>query len=172
VMNTILGGAFTSRLNMSLREKHGFTYGARSAFAFRRRPGPFTVDVAVASDVTARAIQEALREIEALRADGPTADELDSARDYLRGVLPLTLQTTRQLASRIGELVVFDLPADYFASYRDRIAAVSAEDVRRVARDAIRPDRLAIVVAGDADQVRAPIEALALGHVEVHEATP
>ncbi|NIP80074.1 MAG: hypothetical protein GWM90_12980, partial [Gemmatimonadetes bacterium] len=73
VMNTILGGAFTSRLNMNLRERHGFTYGARSAFAFRRRPGPFTVDVAVASDVTARAIEEALKEIRQLRDDGPTA---------------------------------------------------------------------------------------------------
>ena len=172
VMNTILGGAFTSRLNMSLREKHGFTYGARSGFAFRRRPGPFTVDVAVASDVTARAIQEALREIEALRADGPTGEELDSARDYLRGVLPLTLQTTGQLAGRIGELVVFDLPDDYFASYRDRIAAVSAADVHRVAREAVRPDRLAIVVVGDADQIRDPLEDLGLGPLEVHDAAP
>ena len=168
VMNTILGGAFTSRLNMSLRERHGFTYGARSAFAFRRRPGPFTVDVAVASDVTARAIEEALREVQALRSDGPTADELDSARDYLRGILPLTLQTTEQLASRIGELVIYDLPDDYFAAYRARIADVTAADVQRVAREAVRPDALAIVVVGDADQVRGPIEALGLGEIQVH----
>ncbi|HUG41858.1 MAG TPA: pitrilysin family protein [Longimicrobiales bacterium] len=172
VMNTILGGAFTSRLNMSLRERHGFTYGARSAFAFRRRPGPFTVDVAVATDVTARALQEALREVEALRTDGPTDDELDGARDYLAGILPLTLQTTGQLASRIGELVVYDLPVDYFASYRRRIAAVSAADIRRVAREDVRPDQLAIVVVGDADQVRGPIDALGLGEIQVHETLP
>ena len=124
-----------------------------------------------ATDVPARPTEEAHREIGAPRTDGPTDAELDSARDYLRGILPLTLQTTAQVADRIGELVVFDLPADYFASYRDRIADVSAEDVRRVANEAVRPDRLAIVVVGDADQVRAPIEALGLGPVEVHESS-
>jgi zinc protease len=172
VMNTILGGSFTSRLNMNLRERQGFTYGARSSFAFRRRPGPFTVDVAVASDVTARAIEEALREIRQLREEGPTADELDSARDYLRGVMPLKLQTTTQLASRLAELFVFDLPDDYFDSYRDRIAAVTREDVLRVARETIRPDRLAVVVVGDARHVEEPIRQLELGPVEVHESLP
>jgi zinc protease len=172
VMNTMLGGAFTSRLNMNLREKHGFTYGARSAFALRREPGPFTVEVAVATDVTARAIQEALREIHGLRDAGPRDDELDNARDYLRGVLPLRLQTTAALASRIAELVVFDLPSDYFRSYRDRIGQVTAEDVHRVAREAIRPDRLAVVVVGDADHVAEPIRALGLGPIEIHRSLP
>jgi zinc protease len=172
VMNTMLGGAFTSRLNMNLREKHGFTYGARSAFALRRRPGPFSVEVAVATDVTARAIEEALREINGLRDDGPRDDELDNARDYLRGVLPLRLQTTAALASRIAELVVFDLPIDYFASYRDRIGRVTAEDVHRVAREAIHPDRLAVVVVGDADQVAEPLRTLGLGPIEIHRALP
>ena len=172
VMNTILGGAFTSRLNMSLREKHGFTYGARSGFAFRRRPGPFSVDVAVASDVTARAIQEALREIEGLRRDGPTADELDTARDYLRGVMPLKLQTTTQVASRLAELVVYDLPDDYFDTVRDRIADVTRDDVHRVARENVRPDRLAVVVVGDAEQIEAPIRELDLGPIEIHDTLP
>lgn len=172
VMNTILGGAFTSRLNMSLRERHGFTYGARSGFAFRRRPGPFSIDVAVGSDVTARAIQEAFREIRGLRQDGPTGAELNSARDYLRGALPLRLETTSQLASRVAELVIYDLPATYFDDYRDRIAAVTAEDVRRVALEAVRPDAMAIVVVGDADQIRDDLEALDLGPIEVHETLP
>lgn len=172
VMNTILGGSFTSRLNMSLREKHGFTYGARSSFAFRRRPGPFTVNVAVASDVTARAIQEALKEIRQLRDDGPTADEMDSARDYLRGVMPLKLQTAQQVASRLAELVVFDLPDDYFDTLRDRIAAVTADDVHRVASEHVRPDRLAVVVVGDAEQVEEPIRELGIGEIEVHPSLP
>lgn len=172
VMNTLLGGAFTSRLNMSLRERHGFTYGVRSGFAMRRRPGPFTIEVAVATDVTARAIDEALREIGALRDDGPTTEELDNTRDYLRGVLPLRLQTTGALASRIAELVVFDLPTDYFQHYRDRIARVTLEDVHRVARDSIRPDRLAIVVVGDADAIADPIRELGLGPLEVHRSVP
>lgn len=172
VMNTILGGAFTSRLNMSLRERHGFTYGARSAFDFRRKPGPFTIDVAVASDVTARAIEEAWKEVTQLREDGPTDAELDSARDYLRGVLPLRLQTTAELASRLSGLFLFDLPTDYFQSYRERIAAVSGEEVRRVAREAIRPQAMNIVVVGDAEQIEAPLRELGLGDVHVHETLP
>jgi zinc protease len=172
VMNTILGGAFTSRLNMNLRERHGFTYGARSGFALRRKPGPFTVEVAVATEVTTRAIEEALKEINGLRDDGPTDRELDSARDYLRGVLPLRLQTTAALAARVAELVVFDLPADYFQSYRERIAAVSRDDVQRAARAHIRPDRMAIVVVGDAARIEEPVRALQLGPVEVHSALP
>lgn len=172
VMNTILGGAFTSRLNMNLRERHGFTYGVRSGFALRRRPGPFTVDVAVATDVTARALEEALREIGGLRDDGPTDAELNNARDYLRGVLPLRLQTTGALASRIAELVVFDLPIDYFRSYRDRIADVSRDDVHRVARDAIRPDRMAIVIVGDATAIEPEVRKLGLGDIEIHRALP
>jgi zinc protease len=172
VMNTILGGAFTSRLNMNLRERHGFTYGARSAFSLRRKPGPFTVEVAVATDVTARAIEEALREIQGLRDDGPTDEEVDNARDYLRGVLPLRLQTTAALASRIAELVVFDLPIDFFHDYRNRIGQVTGQDAHRVAREAIRPDRLAIVIVGDADQIAEPIRALGLGPLEIHRSLP
>jgi zinc protease len=172
VMNTILGGAFTSRLNMSLRERHGFTYGARSGFDFRRRAGPFSIDVAVASDVTARAIEEAWKEIRALREDGPTQKELDSARDYLRGVLPLRMQTTAALASRLAGLVIFALPDDYFATYRDRIAAVTADDVHRVAREAVRPEQMAVVVVGDADQVEEPLRQLGLGPIERHDTLP
>jgi zinc protease len=172
VMNTILGGAFTSRLNMNLRERHGFTYGVRSGFALRRRPGPFTVEVAVATDVTARAIEEALREIQGLREDGPNQTELDNARDYLRGVLPLRLQTTGALASRIAELVVFDLPSDYFQQYRDRIARVTREDVHRVARDIIRPERLAVVIVGDAAAIEQPVRDLELGPLDIHQNLP
>ncbi|MFW6330742.1 MAG: M16 family metallopeptidase, partial [Gemmatimonadota bacterium] len=172
VMNTILGGAFTSRLNISLRERHGFTYGARSAFEFRRRPGPFTVDVAVASDVTGRAIEEAMKEIGQLREDGPTREELDSARDYLHGVLPLRLQTTSALAARLAGLAVFDLPADYFQHYRDHIAEVTGEEVHRVAREAVRPEAMALVVVGDAEQIEEPIRALGMGEIHVHESLP
>ncbi len=172
VMNTILGGAFTSRLNMSLRERHGFTYGARSAFAFRRQAGPFSVSVAVASDVTARAIEETWKEIGQLRADGPTDDELASARDYLRGVLPLRLQTTTELAARLTELAVYDLPQDYFASYRDRIGEVTRDDVHRVAREAVRPDAMAITIVGDAQQIEEPVRELGVAEVVVHPSLP
>jgi len=168
VMNTILGGAFTSRLNLSLRERHGFTYGARSGFAFRRQPGPFIVQVAVATDVTARAVEEALKEIALLRDMGATDDETVAARDYLAGILPLELQTTEQLAARIGDIVIFDLPDTYFQDYRATLATITADDVHRVARIHLRSDRLAIVVIGDADQITEPLRALGVGPVEVH----
>ena len=160
VMNTVLGGSFTSRLNMNLREKHGFTYGVRSGFTMRRAPGPFLVQTAVANEVTARAIEEALREIDAVRERGVTAAELNTARDYLGGVMPLQLQTTAQLAGRLDDLVVYALPLDWFAHYRGRIARVGADDVLRVAREHVRPERFAIVVVGAADQVAPALEKL------------
>lgn len=170
VMNTVLGGSFTSRLNMNLREKHGFTYGVRSGFTMRRAPGPFLVQTAVANDVTARAVEEALREVEGMRERGANAAELDSARDYLGGVMPLQLQTTAQLAGRLDDLAVYGLPLDWFAHYRARIAKVSAEDVLRAAREHVRPDVFAIVVVGAADQIAPDLEKLGVGPVRVVEA--
>lgn len=167
VMNTLLGGAFTSRLNMSLRERHGFTYGARSAFGFRRRPGPFVVQAAVGTEVTAAAVREAVTEVETLRTDGAADDEVVSARDYLAGMIPLELQTNDQIAARLADLFTFDLPPDYFADYRQRILAVSTADVDRVAREHLRPERLAIVVVGDANSIQDELQGLGLGAVEI-----
>jgi predicted Zn-dependent peptidase len=168
VLNTILGGAFTSRLNLSLREKHGFTYGVRSGFAFRRAPGPFTIQTAVATEVTARAVEEMLREIILLRDGGATAAEVENARDYLAGLLPLEMQTVQQVAARFADLVLYDLPDDYFHGYRDAIRAVTGEEVLRVARTHLHPERLTFCIVGDASQVRAPLEALGRGAVLVH----
>jgi len=165
VMNTILGGAFTSRLNMTLRERLGFTYGVSSRFGYRRRPGPFLIQTAVATDVTARTVEETIRQIEGLQADGPTAEEVDSARDFLSGILPLQFQTTEQVAGKIADLFVYGLPDDYFHRYRERIAAVTAEDVRRAAVQYVRPADMAIVVVGDAAQVEGPLEELGAGPV-------
>lgn len=170
IMNAVLGGSFTSRLNMSLREKHGFTYGVRSGFAFRRRPGPFVVQTAVANDVTGRAVEESMREIRRLRDEGADGDEVARARDYLSGLLPLQLQTTSQLAARLDDLVVYDLPDDYFQHYREHIAAVTPDDVQRVARAHLRPDRLAVVVVGAAADIVPQLEALGIGDVEVVDA--
>jgi zinc protease len=169
VLNSILGGAFTSRLNMNLREKQGFTYGVRSNFAFRKGPGPFLISTAVASDVTARAIEEILKEIDALRADGPTEEEMRNTRDYLAGILPLELQTTNQLATRLSELFIYNLPDRYFDTYRERIAAVTRDDAHRVAQQHIARERLTFVVVGDASQIVAPLRDLGLGPLDVHD---
>jgi zinc protease len=170
IMNSILGGAFTSRLNMNLREKQGFTYGVQSSFAYRRARGPFVISTAVATDVTARAVQEILKDVAALRSEGVTADELNNTRDYLAGLLPLEVQTTEQVAVKLTELFAYALPVDYFDAYRDRIADVTRDDVLRVAQQHVRPDEFAIVVVGDAEQIEAPLRALQLGPLEVHSA--
>jgi zinc protease len=169
VMNGLLGGIFTSRLNLSLREKHGFTYGVRSAFAFRRAAGPFIIETAVASDKTARALEEALRELHAVRDHGATDEEVRSARDYLAGTLPLQMQTTEQLAARIADLFTFDLPADYFEHYRDGIGNVTRADVARVAREHLHLDRLAIIVVGSASAIEDDLRQLGIGDVVLHD---
>lgn len=167
VMNMILGGAFTSRLNLSLREKHGFTYGVRSAFNFRRAPGPFTIQTAVATDVTTRAVEETLKEITTFRDLGPTEAELRASIDYVSGIMPLEWQTTDQIATRLSDLSLYDLPADYYDTYRNNINRVTMPDVLRVARDQVRLDQMAIVIVGDAEQIEAPLRDLGFGPVEV-----
>lgn len=169
VYNTILGGSFTSRLNLNLREKHGFTYGVRSQFRFRRNAGPFGISTAVETAVTADAVREAMSEVETLGKEGPSAEEVDAARDYIVGIFPLRLETTGQLASRVGELIIYGLPADYHATYRDRLRAVTQEETAEAGRKHVRPEHMSIVVVGDADEIRAPLEALELGPVEIHE---
>jgi zinc protease len=167
VFNTVLGGAFTSRLMLNLREKRGFTYGVRSRFSFRRSAGPFKISTAVATEVTAPAVREILAELGGLVEGGPTREEVDRARDFIAGVFPLHLESTGQVAARIGELLVYGLPDDFFSTYRDRIRAVTPEDVLDAGRTVLRPDEMVILVVGDAKEVRSPLEALDLGAVEV-----
>lgn len=167
VMNGILGGIFASRLNLNLRERHGFTYGISSAFAMRRRPGPFLISTAVQSDATAPALAEILREIERLREQPVSGEELDDARNYLAGVFPLRLETTDGVAAHLAELAIYDLPDDHFERYRERIRGVSAEQVLRAAREHLHPDRLALIVVGDASVVVEPLRQLGAAPVEV-----
>jgi zinc protease len=169
IANSILGGAFTSRLNMNLREKHGFTYGVRSGFGFRKAPGPFLIQTAVATDVTARAAEEILSETNGLLRDGPTDDELNAARDYLSGTVPLELQTTEQIADRASEIFVFDLPEDHFEEYRAELRRVTAEQAAAAARRHVRPDDFIWTIVGDAHALEKEITALNLGTIEVHE---
>ena len=169
VLNLVLGGSFSSRLNLNLRERHGFTYGVRSSFAPRRGAGPFAVSTGVENAVTGAAVGEIVREIEAIVDAGPAREEVEAATGYLAGVFPLRLQTTGQIASRIARMIVFDLPADYYSGYRDRVREVTAAGAAEAARRHIRPGELCTVVVGDADAVVSQLEGLGLGPVTVHE---
>ena len=168
VLNLTLGGSFSSRLNLNLRERNGFTYGVRSSFATRRGPGPFVVSTSVENAVTGAATEEIFREIEGIVEVGPTGEEVAAATSYLAGVFPLRLESTGQIASRVAEMVVYDLPGDYYGTYRDRVRQVTREQAAESARRHIRPDALCTVVVGDADEVAGSLEALGIGPVVVH----
>lgn len=170
VMNAILGGAFSSRLNLNLREKHGYTYGVSSSFVMRRLPGPFLVSTAVQTEVTAAALREILHEVRGMREGPVKPSELSDATNYLAGTFPLGLQTTSGVSSRLAEIVAYGLPLDYFDSYRERILAVDAEQVLAAARERLRPDEVAVTIVGDAAAIRPSLEELSIGKVEVIDA--
>lgn len=167
VMNAILGGLFNSRINLNLRERHAFTYGAFSSFDWRRDASLFEVSTAVRSDVTAAALSEILAEIERIRTAEVSVSELSLARDYLTGVFPIRFETTAAIAEALATRESFGLAPSYYEDYRARIAEVTAEDVRRAAERTLDPSRMQILAVGDPGMVRGPIEGLELG--EIHD---
>ncbi len=167
VMNAVMGGLFSSRINLNLREAHGYTYGASSAFDWRREAGPFVVGTAVASDVTVPAIQETLREIDRMRTEPISESELSLATSYLKGVFPIRYETTAAIAAALATLTIYDLPGDWYDSYRARMSAVTVNDVLEAACKHVHPESLQIVIVGDANAIREPLEALAFGPVDV-----
>jgi zinc protease len=167
VMNAVMGGLFSSRINLNLREVHGYTYGASSAFDWRREAGPFVVGTAVASDVTVAAIQETLKEIDRMRAEPISESELSLATSYLEGVFPIRYETTAAIAAALATLVIYGLPEDWYDTYRSRMSAVTVNDVLEAARSHVHSDSLQIVIVGDADAIREPLESLAFGPVDV-----
>lgn len=170
VMNAVLGGLFSSRINLNLREAHGYTYGAFTGFDWRRQAGPFTAQSAVRTDVTVAAVSEIINEIDRIRSEPITERELSLAADYLSGVFPIRYETTFDIARALSALVVYGLPIDYFDRYRANISAVTTSDVLQAARAHLRPEELQIVVVGDPRQVRAPLEAMLFGPVTVYDA--
>jgi predicted Zn-dependent peptidase len=165
VLNTILGGAFTSRLNQNLRETHGYTYGAGSAFSLRRAGGPFVAQASVVTAKTDSSLIEFLKELRRIRDEAVPAAELDKAKQYITLGLPGDFETTAGAASRFRDLLIYGLPLDYYAGYIDRINAVTAADVQRVARRYIDPDRFDIVIVGDRSQIEAGLRALNEGQI-------
>src|SRR6202521_4528964 len=170
VMNAVLGGLFGSRINLNLREAHGYTYGASSFYDWRRGPGPFVVSTAVESEVTAPALREILTEIDRIRGEKISAEELSLARDYLEGVFPIRYETTAAIASALATMAIYDLPSDYYESYRRNIRGVSADAVLKAAQSHLHPDELQTIVVGDARAIRDSVSGLSVGEVIVHSA--
>lgn len=157
VMNAVLGGLFTSRINLNLREAHGYTYGAFSTFEWRRAAGPFVVNTAVKSDVTGDAVREILSEIERIRRQEIGEDELTLATSYLDGVFPIRYETTGAIAGALASLIVHGLPDDYYDRYREHVRGVTTAGVLHAAKEHLHPDRLRVLVVGDPAVVSAPL---------------
>lgn len=163
VMNTLLGGSFSSRLNQNLRETKGYTYGARSGFTYRPLPGPFLAQAAVRTDVTDSSLVEFFHEFKRIRDSAVTNDELRRAKAFISLQLPGEFETASDLANQLSGLLIFGLPLEYYRTYIPRITQVTADEVQRVARRYVRPDRVSIIVVGDVKKIRSGITALGLG---------
>ena len=166
VLNTVLGGSFTSRLNQNLREQHGYSYGAGSSFDMRVSAGPFVASAGVQSDKTVESLREFFKELAGIRQPIPEA-EVTRARNYEALGFPSTFEATADMAGNLIQLIVYGLPETFFTDYVPKIQAVTAADVQKAAAQYIQPDRFAVVVVGDLAKIEPLIRAANLGPVRV-----
>lgn len=166
-LSHVLGGGFNARINQNLRERHGWTYGAFTNFSALRGAGTFAISSSVRTNATDSALVESVKEYRQVVREPVPPDELHGALNNLVGSFPASVQTVQGLAQRMQSVILYGLPLDYYATYRERLAAVTPEDVMQVGRSRLDPEALTIVVAGDLAAIEAPIRALNLGTVEV-----
>jgi zinc protease len=164
VLNTALGGAFTSRLNQNLRETHGYTYGAESEFDMRRDAGPFVAGAEVVAAKTDSSLLEFMHELRAIHDTMPAA-ELSKTKRYLQLQLPGEFESTSDIASDLIPLVLYGLPDDFYTTYQLRVAAVTQADVQRMAQRYIDTGKLTIVVVGDRRSIDGPLRTTGIGAV-------
>ena len=167
VMNTILGGSFSSRLNQNLREARGYTYGAGSRFDMRRAAGPFTAIVSAKSD---SALLQFMKELNGIRQSVP-ADELSRAKRYLQLQLPGNFETTQQIAAALVPVALYGLPLDYYNNYVQSVENVTQADVNRVAQQYINPGSLAIVIVGDRKTIEQGLRGTNVGPISIRDIT-
>jgi zinc protease len=169
VMNDILGGLFSSRINLNLREAHGYTYGAFSTFLFRRGTGPFVVGSMIRTDVTAAAVKEVFNELAKMRESPVSAEELAMAKESNVRGLTAEFETTSQTARTIANLFTYGLPLDYYRTLPAKLEAVTAAEVHRMAEKYVSPEKMVVVVAGDRAKIEPELKKLELGTVEARD---
>ena len=152
ILNTVLGGQFTSRINLNLREKHGYTYGAGSIFNYYINSSYFEVSTSVGIENSLKAIQEIFNELNNIKL-GITEEELTFAKSSVTRKFPLNFETYRQVASNITGKIIFNLPEDYFKTYIAKINSVTIEDVNKAAIENIFPESATTVLVGDKDKI-------------------
>lgn len=166
VMNTILGGKFTSRLNMNLREDKGYTYGAFSQFMYLKDIGPFMAFTQVDTQYTKETVVEMLKEYRRLAGSIPVSnEELSETKKYMTLSYPGEFETISQIANRLGELVTYNLPKDYFHKHVPALEGVSASDVTEAAKRYIHPDNMLFVIMGDVKKIEQGVRDLKLGEI-------
>ena len=167
VANDVFGGLFSSRVNLNLRETHGYTYGANSQFVFRRSPGYFVVATGVRTDVTAPALSEITKELARIHDGGVTADELTLAKDSIVRSLPADFETSASVTNTTSNLFLYDLPLTYYTTAQARFSAVTAAQVAAATRKHFAPEKMLYIVVGDRAKIVTQLEKLNLGLVEI-----
>jgi predicted Zn-dependent peptidase len=170
VMNTILGGSFSSRLNQNLRETRGYTYGAGSRFDMRRAAGPFLASAEIVTAKSDSALLEFMKELNGIRQPVPPA-ELSRAKRYLQLQLPGNFETTQQIAAALVPVALYGLPLDYFNNYVQNIEGVTQADVARVAQQYINPGSLAVVIVGDRKTIEQGLKSANVGPILIRDIT-
>ena len=166
ILNDVLGGLFSSRINLNLRETHGYTYGAFSEFTFDRFGGPLYAGAQVRTDVTAPATEELFKELDRITSEPPTAAELKLAQESEIRSVPGRFETGRDISRYIGELFVFHLPDSYYAMLPEQFAAVQPQQVKDAAVEHIHPRQLIVVAVGDRAKIEPGLKELKLGPIE------
>src|SRR5687767_9223135 len=169
VMNIALGGLFSSRINMNLREQHGYTYGASSQFAFRRAPGPFQVASGVRTDVTGPAVTEIFKEVRGMVERPVSEEELKKAKDSMSNSLPGAFESSANAVSNFSNVFIYDLGLDYYTRYAEQVNAVTAEQTLAAARKYLVPGSMIIVAVGDKAKIEPQLKKLNLGAIETRD---
>jgi zinc protease len=170
VMNAALGGLFSSRINLNLREEKGYSYGVFSSFRYDRTPGPFTIAGSVRTDVTGASVSEIFKEVKGMRDKPLPGPELAGARDSQVYSLPGQFETNSGIGASLAETYIFDLPADYWRALPDRFRAVTAAQVQTAAQQYLKPEQLKVIAVGDRAAIGPQLQKLGLGQPEVRDA--
>jgi zinc protease len=170
VMNSELGGLFSSRINLNLREEHGYTYGASSFFIFRRTQGFFAVGGGIRTDATAPAVTEIFKEIHRMMDTPIAPEELSLAKDSQARSLPGLFESGGESAGALAQIFVYDLPADYYSKLPERFSSVTAAEAEAVAKKYLHPDQMILICVGDRAKIQPELEKLDLGAIEIRDA--
>jgi zinc protease len=154
VINTLFGGRFTSMLNTELRIKTGLTYGARSSFIQRKEAGPFAISTFTQNAKTGEAIDRTLDILKRLHEKGITEEELKSAKSYLKGQFPPTIETSDQLAALVAQLEFYGLNESDINNYYAKIDSMTLVDGQRIIKQYFPLDNLVFVLIGKADEIQ------------------